>query len=183
MMAAMLNGTERITRIVNQVLVFSRDQSTKPPARVDLCACLEDALNLAAPHCADVVLEKRLQERYTRGSAQELTQVFINLLNNALHAVSGTTEGRVAIEVVPNQDGWTTVHIDDNGPGIDAAIGDKIFDPFFTTKDPGQGTGLGLSICHSIVTEHGGDIGFHSRPSQGTLFWVRLLPAEAETLH
>ena len=72
------------------------------------------------------------------------------------------------------QDSWVVVEIEDNGPGIPAALQSRIFDPFFTTKAPGKGTGLGLSTSYSIVTEkHHGKIGVESRPGF-TRFTVRL---------
>ena len=178
----MLNGTERITRIVNQVLMFSRDQSEVSPTQVDLSHCIFEALKIVEPKCDGVALEKHFLERHAYGIAQELTQVFVNLIDNALQAVTGMQDGCISIKVASGEDDWTTVCIQDNGPGVEQAITEKIFDPFFTTKMPGQGTGLGLSICHRIVTEHGGNISCSSHSGQGALFCVRLPPAKAQTI-
>jgi signal transduction histidine kinase len=103
--------------------------------------------------------------------------VWTNILDNATDAMDG--KGELTIRTV-RQDPWAVVEIEDNGPGIPAALQSRIFDPFFTTKAPGKGTGLGLSTSYSIVTEkHRGQIEVESRPGM-TRFTVRL-PLEAAT--
>lgn len=69
--------------------------------------------------------------------------------------------------------------VTDDGCGIPDDVGARIFDPFFTTRLGRRNTGLGLSICRNIVEEHGGTIGFDSRPGSGTTFTVRLQPQHA----
>ena len=106
----------------------------------------------------------------------QMSQVFMNLLVNATHAI----EGRGEINISSHYDGgrWVSIAITDNGCGISGHVRSKIFEPFFTTKTVGQGTGLGLSISYDIVKEHGGDIKVASQPGQGATFTVRL-PVEA----
>ena len=107
----------------------------------------------------------------------ELNQVWMNLIDNAVDAV--TAGGR--IEVTASQvPGRVVVRIVDDGPGIPAAIQGRIFDPFFTTKDVGQGTGLGLDIVRRLVRQHEGEIEVESRPGR-TEFRVSL-PAVKEAL-
>jgi two-component system, NtrC family, sensor kinase len=113
------------------------------------------------------------------GDAQQLQQVFLNILNNAYDAVHEI--GRPARIEIMTAKSSTAVEVSfrDNGEGISNP--DRIFDPFFTTKEVGKGTGLGLSICYGIVKEHGGDILCHNNSDgQGATFVVRL-PAAAHT--
>ncbi len=100
----------------------------------------------------------------------ELNQVWTNILDNAIDAMNG--KGRLVIRTA-HKDGWVTVEIEDNGPGIPAGVQEKMFNPFFTTKPLGKGTGLGLSITYNIIKKHGGDIKVSSQPGQ-TIFAVRL---------
>jgi len=112
------------------------------------------------------------------GDAQQLQQVFLNILNNAYDAVRET--GRPArIEIrTARVNNLVEVSFRDNGHGI--ANPERIFDPFFTTKEVGKGTGLGLSICYGIVREHGGEILCQNNPDgEGATFIVRL-PATSE---
>jgi two-component system NtrC family sensor kinase len=101
----------------------------------------------------------------------QLQQVVLNLLNNALDAVS--EGGRIVVSSRPADDG-VEVAVADNGTGIPEELRDRIFDPFFTTKAPGEGSGLGLSICHTIMKGLGGALSFSSAPGRGTTFRVRL---------
>jgi signal transduction histidine kinase len=101
----------------------------------------------------------------------ELNQVWTNLIDNAIDAVSGSGKVCVGTFVEDNQ---LVVEIMDNGRGIPAEIQGRIFEPFFTTKGVGSGTGLGLLISHRIVANrHGGEIEFESKPGE-TRFKVRL---------
>lgn len=101
----------------------------------------------------------------------ELNQVWTNLLDNAADALGG--RGHITIRT-RREESMAVVEIEDDGPGIPAAIQPRIFDPFFTTKAPGKGTGLGLSTSYSIVTErHHGQISVESRPGM-TRFTVKL---------
>lgn len=103
--------------------------------------------------------------------ADELNQVWTNLLQNALQAID--YQGRVDI-ALKEVDGFAQVTIRDGGPGIAPEIQEKVFEPLFTTKEPGKGTGLGLDICRRIVEKHHGQILVESRPGEGAAFIVRL---------
>jgi signal transduction histidine kinase len=111
------------------------------------------------------------------GVADELKQVFLNLLLNALHAVSkdGVIQCHCEewIQDFPSSSGrWAQVTIRDSGTGIAPQHLDKIFDPFFTTKR--EGTGLGLSVCHNIIQRHEGEIDLQSVVGKGTVAYIRL---------
>ena len=109
-------------------------------------------------------------------NAEQLVQVLMALLLNALDAMDG--EGTVTIS---SRRGGTSregvvVEVTDRGHGIPRSETSKIFEPFYTTKGPGRGTGLGLAICYGIIQDHGGQIEVDSTPGVGSTFRV-LLPA------
>jgi PAS domain S-box-containing protein len=170
-----LQEAQRTKQIVQNLLSFARQM---PPQKksVQLNLILRRTIQLRsydfASHGVDVVehLDEHLPE--VIGDAQQLQQVFLNILNNAYDAVHGT--GRPArIEIMTTKSGEAVeVSFSDNGPGI--MHPDRIFEPFFTTKEVGKGTGLGLSICYGIVQEHGGEIIVDNNPNGiGAMFIVR----------
>jgi signal transduction histidine kinase len=112
-------------------------------------------------------------------SPQDLRQVFLNLLVNAVDAVEG--KGRVAV-TARHADGEIAVRIADDGCGMTPETMERIFDPFFTTKDIGEGTGLGLAIAWHIVEAHAGRIEVESTPGVGSTFCVRL-PLESKAAY
>jgi len=105
-------------------------------------------------------------------NGQELKQVVLNLLTNALDSLED--DGRVEIRL-ESRDGMAELDVVDNGCGMEADVLDRIFEPFFTRRRAGQGTGLGLSICYRIVSDHGGTIEARSPGAdRGATFLVRL---------
>ncbi|MGA8431418.1 MAG: PAS domain S-box protein [Candidatus Sulfotelmatobacter sp.] len=175
-----LQEAQRTKQIVQNLLSFARQM---PPQRnpLDLNLILRRTTQLRSydfnSHGVEVIehLDEGLPD--VIGDAQQLQQVFLNILNNAYDAVHEI--GRPArIEIMTFKSGGAVeVSFRDNGEGITHP--DRIFDPFFTTKEVGKGTGLGLSICYGIVKEHGGDIHCHNNTDgQGATFIVRLPAAE-----
>jgi signal transduction histidine kinase len=111
-------------------------------------------------------------------NGQELKQVVLNLLTNALDSLGD--DGRVEIRL-ESRDRMAELSVADNGCGMDQEVMERIFEPFFTRRRAGQGTGLGLSICYRIVSDHGGTIEARSPgPGQGATFLVRLPLSAAE---
>ncbi|MCA9687893.1 MAG: ATP-binding protein, partial [Myxococcales bacterium] len=110
-----------------------------------------------------------------------LSQVLMNLIANALDAVSDRPGGRVVV-TVERQRSCALIRIDDNGPGIAPGNLDRIFDPFFTTKRSGDGLGLGLSIAYNILKDFRGRLTAENRAKGGARFEVRLPIAEAGEL-
>jgi signal transduction histidine kinase len=104
----------------------------------------------------------------------ELNQVWTNIIDNAIDAMSG--KGKLLIHTF-RDDNCVVVEITDDGPGIPPEVLPHIFEPFFTTKGVGQGTGLGLDTVQRIVKKHHGDINVNSRPGQ-TVFQILLPLAE-----
>jgi len=112
--------------------------------------------------------------------ADELGQVFLNLVVNAVHAIEDKQEqtgvhamGRICVRTWQDRD-WAVVEIEDDGAGIPPEIVDRVFEPFFTTKPQGEGTGQGLAIAHAVVEKHGGRLQVHSQVGVGTTFQIRL---------
>jgi len=109
----------------------------------------------------------------------ELNQVWTNLIDNAVQAMSGV--GTLTIRTFRDED-YVIVSVGDTGPGVPEELKKRVFEPFFTTKPVGEGTGLGLDISYRIVTNgHGGDIILKSKPGD-TRFLVRLPIAEPSSV-
>src|SRR5207302_6800933 len=114
------------------------------------------------------------------GDANQLIQVFLNLVSNAEQAIREVREsGRIQLRL-GRIGGHICFTVQDDGVGIAPEALPKLFDPFYTTKRPGGGTGLGLSICMSIIREHGGSIDVETLPAGGSAFTVYLPTAPPE---
>jgi two-component system NtrC family sensor kinase len=150
---------------------------------VQLNAVLRQTIKLRsydfASHGVEVTENFEDQLAPALGDAQQLQQVFLNILNNAYDAVQESGQrGHIVISTKRSGDSLE-VTIGDNGTGI--ADPQRIFDPFYTTKQVGKGTGLGLSICYGIVRAHGGEIQcWNNDGSSGSTFLVRV-PVAIET--
>jgi two-component system NtrC family sensor kinase len=110
-----------------------------------------------------------------RGRSEQLQQVFLNLLTNAIDATPGGGRIEVTTRALPDA-GEVEIAVADTGRGISAVDRKQIFEPFFSTKEPGHGTGLGLFITAEIVHEHKGRIEIDSEVGRGSTFRV-VLPA------
>ena len=126
----------------------------------------------------DLALDHHLQP--ARADANQLQQVFLNLLINAADAMN--EKGSIFISTRAMKDGGREmfeVEFTDTGPGISEEHINKIFEPFFTTKPVGKGTGLGLAVSYGIIKKYGGDIIVKSSPGKGASFFIRL-PVQSE---
>jgi two-component system NtrC family sensor kinase len=169
----------RCKRIVDGLLDFSRPKARQKKP-VALAQIVEDALFLVRHHdrFKRIKLVRQVAEDLplVRANAEQLIQVLLALMINAIDAMEGEGTLTVAAGRSPERWGEVFVAVTDTGIGIPAEYLSKIFEPFFTTKAPGRGTGLGLSICYGIVAEHDGRIEVESAPGGGSTFRV-LLPA------
>ena len=169
---------DRCTRIVDGLLDFSRPKG-KSKGKVALNALVEETLFLLKHHqrFKRLTLVRELDQSIpaTTGNAEQLTQVLMALMLNAVDAMDDR-RGKLTVRTGRNasQVDEVVVEIEDNGVGIPRADQAKIFEPFYTTKPPGRGTGLGLSICYGIVEEHRGRIEVESQPGRGSIFRVFL---------
>ncbi len=172
------DAANRAKRIVESLLRFSRRPRSEEKGPVPLPQVVEDALFLLSSQLKDGRTEviRRCEPALAMGNANQLQQIVVNLLVNALQAMNG--EGTVTITTGETGSGRVQLSVTDTGPGVRPEIAKRIFEPFFTTKPEGQGTGLGLSICYQIAEEHGGTIRVDTTGERGACF-VLELPAAA----
>lgn len=111
-----------------------------------------------------------LESIFIIGDEKQLSQVFLNLLKNAMQALEGRSQGIISINV--EQKEYVIIDITDNGVGIPAEIQEKVFIPFYTTKS--EGTGIGLSLCKEIVRRHNGHLFIHESRFGKTVFRMEL---------
>jgi PAS domain S-box-containing protein len=172
---------DRCSRIVDGLLDFSRPKGG-PRRPVSLNALVEETLFLLKHHQRfkqlQVVRDLAPGLPDTTASAEQLTQVLMALMLNAVDAMEQGGQLTVRTAVNPARADEIVVEVQDTGIGIPAADQGKIFEPFYTTKPPGRGTGLGLSVCYGIVTDHRGRIEVDSAPGRGATFRV-FLPVAA----
>lgn len=165
----------RMARIIKNLRAFARNES-EPVGRVDLVQVIEAAVELTETRLRehDVTLDWQCPEAqsvWVRGGEVRLTQVFVNLINNAVDAMMGQEERRVRIVI--NDGARLTVGVRDIGPGLKQP--EKVFEPFYSTKAVGssEGMGLGLSISYGLVQSFGGNIR-GTNTEHGALFTVEL---------
>ena len=166
----------RIRNIVEKLLKYSRASPINLKlVQVDVNRLVEDSVILvrheADRKLANITTGLTSANCEVKIDAQELQQVLINLLINAIHAIDKYGTIRISTEVSESDD--VIVRVIDNGQGIDIDTIDKIFDPFYSTKG-NVGTGLGLSVSYGLIHRYGGNLEVSSTPGQGTVFTVTL---------
>ena len=177
LIAESLEGAGRVSDIVKNLRSFSRidDQEYK---QADINECLESAIRITHHELRHKALVHRnfgtIPPLFCQ--AQQLNQVFMNLLINAAHAID--KRGEVTVSTWADEK-TISIRISDTGCGIPEELQQRIFEPFFTTKEINKGTGLGLSIVADIIRQHQGTISVQSHPGQGTTFTITL-PLTAE---
>jgi len=165
-------GVDRIKNIVKSLQRFS-DPPKMEPEWEDINSIMEHTLNLVG---SEVLRKAALIKDFgelprVKCYAEELSQVFISLVSNALNAIK--TQGEITIRTYSKGD-IVVVKVKDNGIGITPDQLPKIFDPFYSTQGVGKSTGLGLSISYGIVKKHGGEIKVESEPGKGSTFTIEL---------
>jgi two-component system sensor histidine kinase HydH len=168
---------DRLSKVTSDFLSFARPSalSFQPTS---IAGVLERTLQLVGPHLSEqgVQLEQHLDHLpEIPADRDELVQVFLNLLMNAMQAIEG--RGRVAVAARRHGADGVEVTISDTGCGIPADSIEQVFKPFYTTKT--KGTGLGLAIVRKIVEAHGGAVEISSRPGSGSTCRV-ILPGSSE---
>ena len=181
-----LEGLERVTEIVRSMKEFSH---SNPEAweLADINRILENTLTMTRNQWKYVArIQREFQTDLPRIHCNpgELSQVFLNMIINACHAIEEQSDGEKGTGTITistrKADQTIVVCIRDTGAGIPESIQDQVFNPFFTTKAVGRGSGQGLAIAHKVVVDrHKGRLSFHSEPGKGTTFTVALpLPAD-----
>ena len=140
--------------------------------RVDIAAKLLSVVDLFKNNYeeVDIVFLTTLDQVHIMADADQMTQLFNNLLRNAIQSIPSTQKGRVVVEL-DCDDEFVKISISDNGCGISDEVASKLFTPNFTTKSSGMG--LGLSIVKNIVTVSQGEISFTTKENVGTTFYVK----------
>lgn len=170
--AIMVREVDRLNRVITELLDFARPRELRrEPCSLE--KIIDDALQLLA---VELTAKKVLVEKdyaaelpLIQADQEQLSQAFLNLLLNALHAVGEGGKISIGLKQYP---GHINITWADNGCGIPPGDMEKIFEPFFSNKR--QGTGLGLAIVNQIVENHGGEISVTNRPGGGTVFSIDL---------
>ncbi|MCS6295878.1 MAG: PAS domain S-box protein [Nitrospira sp.] len=171
-----ISQVERITRVMNQLLAFARRRTVEHRA-IDLRQTIEDNLEIFQERLSHshITVETSFADAcpFVHADADQMSQVLINLVMNAIHAMPEGGILRATLAPMPER-GMVTLTIADTGHGMPQDVIAKIFDPFFTTKEFGKGTGLGLTVVRGIIEEHSGTIQVKSEPGVGTEFTISL---------
>lgn len=168
----------RMTKIINNLRTFAR-QSKFEYTEVDINQPIDDSLMLLGEqlrsHNIKVRRDLTPDLPKVKADANQLEQVFLNLISNAKDAMDIRGSGTLTIHsTTSDETDFVEVYVADTGIGMDESVLSDIFNPFFTTKDVGKGTGLGLSISLGIIEDHRGRIEVHSLHNKGSVFRVAL---------
>ena len=172
-------GTTRTVSIVSSLRTFSRN-SNESFMPADIHEALDSTLTILNSQLNGHIKVFKNYGAITPVTCQigRLNQVFLNIINNAIHAIDAHPEGvkfpgeiHISTSLVQNQ---VQIDIQDNGVGMDTDTQNRIFEPFYTTKDVGDGTGLGLSISYGIIEQHRGGVTVESEKGKGTVFHITL---------
>jgi signal transduction histidine kinase len=167
--------TYRCKSIISKLLDFSRRQEPVFD-KIDINGVISDVVKLLRRQREvgklNIELNLNIEPVIIYGDSNQLKQVVINMLMNAINAIDDFGKIRISTNI---SEGSALMVFEDTGCGIEPEDLDKVFEPFFSTKPPGKGTGLGLSICYSIIEEHNGDISISSNGvGVGTTFTISL---------
>jgi two-component system, NtrC family, sensor histidine kinase HydH len=181
----MVTEVDRLNRVISKLLAYSKPREPRLSIRsVDeiLDHCIKVLEREAIEGGVDLIRRPRAEvSPLVLMDSDQMTQVFLNILINALE--STPRGGRVYVGCENNGEDRVHIVVEDTGEGIPKENLDKLFDPFFSTKK--KGTGLGLAIVKSIIEGHGGEIEVESEPAGGTRFIITLttyqLPEQSET--
>ena len=171
---------ERAGRIVRNLLTFARKGGVAEKTAVDLndVVTRTSLLIVYELQLHGIELDSELSQEavVVLGDRYELQQVLLNLVTNAVQAVSGLEPGQPRrITLITGRAGnEVEVRVRDNGSGVPKHLAPYLFTPFFTTKAPGEGTGLGLSLSYGLVKAHGGDLTYEAPPEGGAEFRIVL---------
>lgn len=171
---------DRLDKVIKALLDFGRP--SKPTLiATDVTDVLADVVLFTRRFASRADVE--IEEEYAHGlpkvmaDPDQLKQVFVNLISNAVQAMEPRGGGSIKLSAFVDE-GFVTVRVEDTGPGIAAEDVAKVFDPFYSRRE--GGTGLGLTIVHRIVDEHDGHIEVESVPGEGTAFTVSLPATQAQ---
>lgn len=168
--------SQRIAKIVEGLRFFSRDGTHDPFQAASIKSIIQDTLSLCHERfrgrSISLTFNEVADELSIECKATQISQVLLNLLNNAFDAVNTLPEKWVKVEIIDHTD-HVDILLTDSGSGISEEVKTKMFQPFFTTKEIGKGTGLGLSISKGIIETHQGSLTLEEQ-SKNTCFRITL---------
>lgn len=166
-----VTSTTRMAAIVSGLRIYSRDDAREELAPVAMARVVEDALAFCRERFKAAGIELRVgeipDELMIMARPVQISQILLNVLNNAFDAVAESAERRIEVGFETDAES-ASITVADSGPGVPVHARPKIFIPFFTTKAVGKGVGLGLSVCASIMSAHGGEIFLDANRSKTT---------------
>lgn len=169
-------STLRISRIIRSLRTLSREGQDDPFEPLSVRRALEETLEICGQRLLNEKIDLKLNfppnEILINARPTQISQVFLNLLNNAYDAIEKSEMRWIEVSIFPSSNSVEIV-FKDSGCGVPRELQEKIFDPFFTTKDPTRGTGIGLSVSRSIILSHSGTLELNSA-SVNTEFIIRL---------
>lgn len=171
-------SVDRVQQIITNTLDYSKVVPGKK-CRLDLMEVAAKSIEMAKIHLknndsATVSLNSDASGPVlVEGNFQQLEQVVVNLITNAIQALDNKAGGRIEVASAVS-DGFASLVVKDNGCGISEENMQYIFEPFFSTKQSDKGTGLGLSICQAIVSQHKGEMTVKSKPGEGSEFILKI---------
>jgi signal transduction histidine kinase len=177
---SMISDARRTSDVIEGTRALFRQSNEQGQEVIDVNETILEALRFMRGELRDSGVEERIQLApglpVISGNKSQLQEVILNLLHNAIEAMSAVPDRRRELQVksAPRGRDAIIITVQDSGPGIDRSNLNKIFDAFFTTK--GHGVGLGLAICRMIIERHGGQLTASSDGKTGALFSI-LLPA------
>lgn len=173
-----ITQVERITKVMNQLLSFARRKAPEQ-SELDLRNVIDNVMEMFQERLSrsQVTVGMTLEDScpMVLADADQMSQVLINLIMNAVHAMPDG--GTLRVDLAQEKD-MVKLTVADTGHGIPRDVVKKVFDPFFTTKEFGKGTGLGLTVVKGIIEEHQGSIVVESEEGKGTTFTIRLPRSE-----
>ena len=170
---AMINEGTRASEVIDGLRAMAKKVPPRK-ARFDMNDAIHEVINITQDEAAknNVLIEPQLAKSLplVLGDRVQLQQVVLNLIVNAIEALSGVTDGpkNLVIKTASPDPHRVSVAVQDSGPGLDPVSADRSFEPFYTTKP--QGMGMGLSICRTIVEAHGGTLAATANLPRGTIF-------------
>ncbi len=175
-------GLEQVRKIIESMKYFSHSGGEKK-VMTDIQPSIENAVTVAKnewKNVANLTLDFEPELPMVFCNPNEMNQVFLNIIINAVHAISeksghSTSEMGTINIITKKSDNWVEIRISDSGTGMPDNIKERIFDPFFTTKEIGKGTGQGLSISRSLVVDrHKGKLEVQTSEDEGSVFIIKL---------
>ena len=152
---------DRVTAIVKSMSSLAKDGSADPFENCDIVKIMMDSVEFFREKLKlkqiSLILKNNDQQLHVACRGVQISQIFINLIGNAIDAIEKLEKPWIEIAVI-EEPKKVIFHVTDSGPRIKDEVANKIMQPFFTTKQIGSGTGLGLSITRSIIKQHGGDL-------------------------